>query len=118
MFEIEGKQVDAPGFTSVDQFMGFVERAKDAQLRTTPAGASNTVMVQSNSSDAKYAVTRGQCSCHGGRTHGRCFHRALVIWLHDVQGVDVTTIPTIGVSKRGIPLTFGRKPAASTKGAA
>jgi hypothetical protein len=43
---------------------------------------------------------------------GRCYHRAWAIWLHDLAGVDVTTVPTIGISTRGVPLTYGRKPAA------
>jgi hypothetical protein len=70
------------------------------------------VLVTSGSSDTRYAVTRTSCECAGHLGHGYCKHRALVIWLHDVQGVDVMRIPVIGVSKRGLPLTTGRKPAA------
>lgn len=108
-FEIEGKQVDAPGFTA-EKFAEFVDRAKANQLRTHPG--NNAVMVMSTSSDARYATTRQSCTCQGHRGHGRCLHRAYAIYLVDVAGVDVMAIPTIGVSKRGVPLTYGRKPAA------
>lgn len=112
-FEIDGRTVNPPGFER-EGFITFVNRAKDAQLRTVPAGTPGTVMVVSGSSDARYAVTRRECACPGHRRHHRCWHRAYVIWLADVQGVDVTRIPTIGVSKRGLPRTFGCKLA--TKG--
>jgi hypothetical protein len=109
MFEIEGRQVNAPGFDSDEQFLGFVERAKAAQLRTTPGRSA--VLVSSGSGDARYRVTRTSCDCTGHLTHGRCWHRAYAIWLHDVAGVDVMRVPVIGVSRRGVPLTTGRKPA-------
>lgn len=111
-FEISGATVQAPGFER-EGFLAFVERAKSAQLRTTPSGTPGTVMVLSGSSDARYAVTRQTCECRGHRQHGRCWHRAWCIWLADVAGVDVTQIPTIGISKRGLPLTTGRKVVAS-----
>lgn len=110
MLEVEGKAVEAPGFESAEQFMGFVERAKIAQLRTNPG--TGCVLVMSGSDDAQYAVTRTSCECQGHRGHGRCYHRALCIYLQDVQGVDVMRTPTIGFSKRGVSLTYGRKPAA------
>lgn len=110
-FEIEGKQVSAPGFTA-EKFAEFVDRAKAAQLRTAPASTPGTVLVQSNSDDARYAVRRDRCDCQGHTFAGRCWHRAYAIYLVDVAGVDVMAIPTIGVSKRGVPLTYGRKPAA------
>lgn len=109
-FEVEGKTVTAPGFTR-DQFLAFVTRAKEAQLRTTPA--KDCVLVMSGSSDARYAVRRDRCDCQGHMGHGRCYHRALCIYLQDVQGVDVMHVPTIGFSKRGLALTTGRKVAAT-----
>lgn len=112
MLEVEEKQVNARGFTSAIQFESFVERAKAHQLRTNPAGRAGVVMVQSGSSPANYAVTRTSCDCYGHQHYGRCYHRALVIWLHDVQGVPVCRVPTIGFSPRGVSLTIGRKPAA------
>lgn len=111
-FTVAGKVVHAPGFTA-DQLAAFVARAREAQLRTAPAGTPGTVMVQSGSSSASYAVTRSSCSCRGHQSVGRCYHRGLCIWLADVQDVNVCRIPTIGFSKRGIPLTIGRKPAAA-----
>lgn len=74
VFEIEGRQVDAPRFEDADQFLAFVERAKVAQLLTTPGRAA--VLVQSGSSPAQYAATRRECECQGHRGHGRCWHRA------------------------------------------
>lgn len=109
VFEVEGQVVNAPGFTP-ETFGAFVDRAKSAQLRTTPA--RGCVKVQSGSSPAQYAVTRSSCSCQGHGSHGRCYHRALCIYLYDVQGVDLMQVPTIGFSKRGVSLTIGRKSAA------
>jgi len=107
-FEIDGKAVDAPGFER-EQFITFVERAKDAQLRTTPSATPGAVEVLSGSSEATYTVTRSGCACPGHRRHHRCWHRASVIWLTDVQGVDVTRILMLGVSRRGLPLMTDRK---------
>lgn len=109
VLEIEGKVVDAPGFT-LEQFTAAVERAKREQLRTTPG--TGCVMVQSGSDDARYAVTRDRCDCMAGQTHRYCKHRALAIYLQDVQGVDIMRIPTIGFNERGVSVTIGRKPAA------
>lgn len=109
-FEIDGQTVTAPGFTR-EQFLAFVARAVRAQLRTMPAGTPATVLVQSGSSSARYAVTRTGCTCHGGRVHGHCYHRAYVIWLHDVRGIDVGRVSTIGVSPGGVPRTVDRPPA-------
>lgn len=108
-FEIDGHPVTAPGFER-EGFITFVERVKEAQLRTVPAGTPGTVLVVSGSSDARYAVTRRDCACPG---HGRCWHRAYAILLADVARVDVCHIQTIGVSRRGLPLTTGRKVVAS-----
>lgn len=116
-FAIDGHTVTAPGF-SREQFTAFVERAKAAQLRTTPATTPGTVLVQSGSSPASYAVTRERCSCRGHQSAGRCYHRALAIYLADVEGVNVCRVATIGFSKRGVPLTIGRKPAATPAPAA
>jgi hypothetical protein len=109
-FDIDGMTVQAPGFER-EQFVAFVDRARETQLRTTPAGTPGTVMVLSRSCDARYAVTRQGCMCQGHQRIGRCYHRAYAIWLADVVGVDILKVPTIGVSKRGLPLTFGRKAA-------
>jgi|GEM_PF-2988989 len=109
---VDGHTVKAPGFTSSEQFMGFVERAKTAQLRTSPGWNPGTVMVMNPKTDAQYAVTRTSCPCKGHHGHGRCYHRALVLWLHDVQGVKVCRIPTIGVDTAGVPMTVEPKPAA------
>jgi hypothetical protein len=108
----DGRIVNAPGFDSLLHLTSFVERAKAAHLRTVPAKDPRSVLVQSVSSAAIYAVTRHACSCKAGMTHGRCYHRALVIWLHDVEGVPVCKLPTIGVNERGRTMTYGRKPAA------
>jgi|GEM_PF-2481435 len=107
-FDIDGHTVHAPGFT-LEQFMRFVDRAREAQLRTSPGTTPGTVFVLSGSRDARYRVTRYACACAGHRTHGRCWHHAYAVWLVDVAGVDVTRIPTIGVSRRGLPLTTGRR---------
>lgn len=109
---IDGHAVKASGFTSAEQFMSFVDRAKTAQLRTSPGSVRGMVMVMNPKTDARYAVTRTSCSCQGHHGHGRCYHRALVLWLHDVQGVKVCRIRTIGVNVAGVPMTFGPKPAA------
>jgi len=111
-FEIDGHQVDAPGFERA-QFQAFVQRAMSAQLRTFPGGHKGEVLVQSGSSDARYVVSRTHCSCQGHHGHGRCYHRALAIYLADVAGVDICHVPTIGFSPRGVSLTTGRKPAAA-----
>jgi hypothetical protein len=107
-FEIDNNLVNAPGLER-EQFVAFVDRAKAAQLRTTPAGTPGTVLVLSGSSDVRYQVTRGSCECIGHQRVGRCWHRAYAIWLVDVAGVDITTVPTIGVSRRSLPLTTGRR---------
>ena len=109
MIEIEGVAIDAPGFTA-ETFAAAVSRAKREQLRTNPG--AGCVLVMSGSDDAQYAVTRQRCDCLGHMGHGHCKHRALCIYLHDVQGVDVLRVPTIGFSKGGVSLTTGRKPAA------
>jgi len=111
-FAIDGHQVDAPGFER-EQFHAFVQRAMAAQLRTSPSGHQGEVLVQSGSSDARYVVSRTRCSCQGHQSHGRCYHRALAIYLADVAGVDICHVPTIGFSPRGVSLTTGRKPAAA-----
>lgn len=111
--EIDGRTVNTPGFER-EGFITFVDRAKDAQLRTTPAGTPGTVLVVSGSCDAQNAVTRTGCACPGHRRPHRCWHRAYAIWLADVAGVDVCRIPTIGVSRRGLPLTTGRRKAVAS----
>jgi len=112
VLEIEGKMVDAPGFTR-ERFLEAVARAKREQLRTTPG--SGCVLVQSGSDDARYTVTRDRCDCKAGQTHHYCKHRALAIYLQDVQGVDIMHVPTIGFNERGISVTRGRKPAAKVE---
>lgn len=109
---VDGHTVTAPGFTSVEQFLGFADRAKATQLRTYPGPVPGMVMVVNPKTDAQYAVTRTSCSCRGHQGHGRCYHRALVLWLHDVQGVKVCQIRTIGVDTSGVPMTVGPKPTA------
>jgi hypothetical protein len=100
---IDGSMVLAPGFTSGAQFTAYVARAKAAGLRTRPTDRPGVVMVSSGSSPAVYAVTRTSCSCTAGQTHGYCYHRSLVIWMHDVEGVPVCTMPTIGVTDPSFP---------------
>lgn len=112
MLEIEGHLVDAPGFTR-ERFLEAVDRAKREQLRTTPA--NGCVLVMSGSDDARYAVTRERCECMAGQTHHFCKHRALCIYLQDVQGVDVMHVPTIGFNERGVSVTTGRRPAAKVE---
>jgi hypothetical protein len=88
-FEVEGRRVHAPGFRGGAQFTAYVARAKAAGLRTMPGSRPGVVMVSSGSLPAMYAVTRDRCSCAAGQSHGYCYHRALAIWLHDVEGVPV-----------------------------
>ena len=87
-FTIGSITVLAPGFDS-ESFAAFVMRAKAAQLRTRPGNIPGTVMVQSGSSDASYAVTRESCTCQGHQRVGHCYHRAYAIWLADVARVDI-----------------------------
>lgn len=106
----QGQTVEAPGFDTLERLTAYVTRARAAQLRTRPAGTPGVVMVSSGSSPAVYAVTRHRCGCAAGQTHGYCQHRALAIWLHDVEGVPVCRVATIGTDASG--LTVARPEAA------
>lgn len=110
----QGSGVDplhAPGFVDVSQLEAFATRGKTAQLRTWPA-VSGTVMVSNSRGDGWYAVTRSSCECQGHATAGRCYHRALAIWLHDIEGVPVCRVATIGSNETGTTMAPGPVPAA------
>lgn len=106
-----GVLIDAPEFVDGAQLAAFTSRGKAAQLRTWPA-ASGTVIVSSSRGDGRYGVTRESCECRGYGSHGHCIHRALAIWLADVEHVNVCQVSTIGESESGLTMAPGPVPAA------
>lgn len=107
----EGVLIDAPGFVDGDQLEAFATRGKGPQLRTRPA-ANGGVMVSNSRGNDRYGVTRTICECQGHRSHGRCMHRALVIWLADVESAPVCRVTTIGSNQGGVTMAPGPVPAA------
>lgn len=102
---VEGRRVNAPGY-SVDQFVASVALAKAARLRTEPARTPGGVVAQNPSSTATYLTSRTSCSCAAGQHGMRCTHRAWVIYLADVKGIDVTKVRTFGLNTRNFTVTI------------
>lgn len=102
VFVIDGMVVEAPGFTSGAQFTAFVARAKTAGLNTWSA-RPGVVLVSSSRDNGRFRVTRTSCTCQGHASHGRCKHRALALWLVNVEGVNLCRVATMGAGVTILP---------------
>ncbi len=70
---------------SPEWFDDAVNRAHAVGLRMLPTKRNGLRFVTSGSSSKVYQVSRTTCSCDGHRNAGRCYHRAMSIFLTDVM---------------------------------
>jgi len=80
--------VDHPGMTPAF-FDTAIKRAHDAGLGITFTGSETALVASASNPTIRYLTTRTSCSCTGGTTHGRCLHRAYLIFMTDVVAATV-----------------------------
>lgn len=103
-----GAAIDAPGFTSETFAAGVAKAIAVSTLPINPAKVGG-VLVQSTRTGEHYHVTRERCSCPGGMSHGHCYHRAAVLYINDVVGVDVSRERILGFDQTGQPVTAAER---------
>ncbi len=70
-------------------FDNAIKRAHDAGLGITFTGSETALVASASNPTVRYLTTRTSCSCTGGTTHGRCLHRAYLIFMTDVVAATV-----------------------------
>lgn len=101
---IVGNQtIDAPGFTTETFLAGVIKAQERGELAMRPVGGG-TIEVDSGKPGSVYRVTRHSCTCRGSEFHGHCYHRAAVIFVNDVCGIDVCHTALLGFGADGEPV--------------
>lgn len=84
--------VEAPGYTTAT-LTRHAQRGFDAGLQIRPAHEPGAVLVSASDGVRWHRVTRRTCDCTAGQHGISCMHRALAIWLADIDGRDLTHAP-------------------------
>lgn len=88
---IEGRPVNAPGFT-LQTFVAAVERAKADGLKVSPIKTNpkgRTAIINPSNGNI-YLTSRTTCTCKAGERGIPCKHIAAAIYAFDVKGRDIT----------------------------
>jgi hypothetical protein len=87
MIQLDGREIDAPGFTAAS-FQQALGRAAAEGLRANRSEQAGAIAVISG--DNVYEATRSTCTCIAGRYAKPCKHRALAAFLLDGLRLDIS----------------------------